>query len=110
MKQRAKSIISSLLVVATLIGQAPAALAGQQNSYHDPAEHWQQAANRTNELDANAIVTRETMFCYECGKETSFESFRTPEYSRTGKTALNRGVKYSDGTRVDGENKGNVDA
>lgn len=110
MKQRAKSIISLLLIAATCIGQAPAALARQANSYHDPAEHWQQAANRTNELDANAVVTRETMFCYECSKETSFESFRTPEYSRTGKTALNRGVKYSDGTMVDGENKGNVDA
>ena len=110
MKQKARSIISALLIAATCIGQAPAALAGQQNSYHDPAEHWQQAANRTNELDANAVVTRETMFCYECGKQTSFESFRTPEYSRTGKTALNRGVKYSDGTMVDGESKGNVDA
>lgn len=33
----------------------------------------------------------------------------TPEYTKSGSTALNRGVKYSDGTMVDGETVGNLD-
>ena len=86
----------------------PTASAAQQNSYHDPAEHWLTANNRTNELDANSTVTRETFKCGECGKATSFEVFRVPEYTRDGQTAMSRNVKYSDGTMVDGVGKGSV--
>ena len=95
-----------LLVAAVTLSLVPSAFAAQQNSYHDPAEHWQEANNRTNELDANAVVTIETFTCGECGKATSFEVFRTPEYTRDGQTAMSRNVKYSDGTMADGENKG----
>ena len=97
-----------LLVAAVTLSLVPSAFAAQQNSYHDPAEHWQEANNRTNELDANAVVTIETFTCGECGKATSFEVFRTPEYTRDGQTAMSRNVKYSDGTMADGENKGTI--
>ena len=52
-----------LLTLALCLGMIPTASAAQQNSYHDPVEHWQQASNRTNELDVNAIVTHETFYC-----------------------------------------------
>lgn len=100
--------LSLLLALVLCLGLAPAALAGQVDGYHDPAEHWLTANNRTNELDANATVTRETFTCGECGKPTSFEAFRTPEYTRDGQTAMSRNVKYSDGTMVDGEGKGTI--
>ena len=97
-----------LLTLILCLGMAPSAFAAQQNSYHDPAEHWLTANNRTNELDANSVVTRETFQCGECGKATSFEVFRVPEYTRDGQTAMSRNVKYSDGTMVDGSGKGSV--
>ena len=84
------------------------AVINEQNSYHDPAEHWQEANNRTNELDSNATITHETFTCGECGKQTSFLAFRTPEYTRDSQTALSRNVKYSDGTMVDGEGQGSI--
>ena len=37
-------------------------------------------------------------------------TYRVPEYTRTGETALNRSVKYSDGTLISGNGKGNLDA
>lgn len=97
-----------LLAVVLCMGMMPSAFAAQQDSYHDPAEHWQEANNRTNELDVNAVVTIETFTCGECGKATSFEVLRTPEYTRDGQTAMSRNVKYSDGTMVDGEGKGSI--
>ena len=75
-----------LLALVLCLGMMPSAFAAQQDSYHDPAEHWQEANNRTNELDANAVVTIETFNCGECGKATSFEVFRTPEYHPFEKT------------------------
>ena len=60
-----------LLVLAVMLSLVPTAFAGQQDSYHDPAEHWKEANNRTNELDANAVVTIETFTCGECGKATA---------------------------------------
>ena len=86
----------------------PTAFAAQQDSYHDPAENWQEANNRTNELDANATVTHETFNCKVCKQQTSFIVFRTPEYTRDGQTAMSRNVKYSDGTFVDGSGKGSI--
>ena len=49
-----KRMTALLLAVVLCIGMMPSAFAAQQDSYHDPAEHWQEANNRTNELDANA--------------------------------------------------------
>ena len=74
--------LALLLTLVMCVGMIPTAFAAQQNSYHDPAEHWMQASGRTNELDANSVVTRETFKCGECGKATSFEVFRVPEYDR----------------------------
>lgn len=97
-----------LLSLALCVGLVPSAFAAQQNSYHDPADHWQEANNRTNELDANATVTHETFNCRECGQATSFLAFRTPEYTRDGQTAMTRNVRYSDGTMIGGEGKGSI--
>lgn len=97
-----------LLSLVLCVGLVPSAFAAQQNSYHDPADHWQEANNRTNELDSNATITHETFTCGECGKQTSFLAFRTPEYTRDSQTALSRNVKYSDGTMVDGEGQGSI--
>ena len=100
--------LALLLTLVMCVGMIPTAFAAQQNSYHDPAEHWMQASGRTNELDANSVVTRETFKCGECGKATSFEVFRVPEYTRNGQPTLSRNVKYSDGTMVDGVGKGDT--
>ncbi len=107
-KKTLKSVVALSLAVLTLFSALPTAFAAQQNSYHDPADHWQEANNRTNELDANATVTHETFTCGECGQETSFLAFRTPEYTRDGQTAMTRNVRYSDGTMIGGEDKGSI--
>jgi len=96
------------LAVAMFFSFVTTAFAAQENGYHDPAEHWLTANNRTNELDANAVVTHETFNCCVCDKPTSFTIFRTPEYTRDGVSALSRNVLYSDGTMIDGEGKGNI--
>ncbi|WP_242957113.1 hypothetical protein [Flavonifractor sp. An82] len=103
-----RRLTALLLVVAVMLSLIPSAFAVQQNSYHDPAEHWQEALNRTNELDANSVVTVETFNCCVCDKATAFEVFRVPEYTRNGETALTRNVKYSDGTCLDGKSKGDL--
>ena len=108
MKKHARSALALLLAAALCVGMTPGAFAAQENSYHDPAEHWQEADNRTNELDVNATITHETFQCRECRQQTSFLAFRTPEYTRDGQTAMSRNVKYSDGTMVDGEGKGSI--
>ena len=101
-----KRSVALLLALTLMFSMLPTAFAAQQNSYHDPAEHWLTANNRTNELDVNAVVTHETFNCGVCGKQTSFTAWRTPEYTRDGKTALTRNVMYSDGTLLGGEGKG----
>ena len=93
----ARSLLAGFLAVVLLFSLVPAASAAQQNSYHDPAENWKEALDRTNELDANAVVTHETFDCAYCNQARDFIVYRTPEYTRTGETALNRGVKFSDG-------------
>ena len=105
-----KRTIALALTLVLCLGLLPGASAAQENSYHDPAEHWQQALNRTDELDANAVVTNETFLCPNCNFYTNFTVYRVPEYTRTGESALNRGVKYSDGTLIDGEGHGNLDS
>ena len=103
-------VLAMLLTLALCLGMIPTAFAGQQNSYHDPAEHWQQASNRTNELDVNAIVTHETFYCATCRENTDFTVWRVPEYTRSGETALNRNVKYSNGMCIDEVTVGSLDA
>ena len=93
--------LSLLLAVVLCMGLIPSAFAAQENGYHDPAEHWLTANNRTNELDANAVVTHETFHCSVCAQPSSFMVWRTPEYTRDGVTAMSRNVKYSDGTCID---------
>ena len=105
----ARSLLAGFLAVVLLFSLVPAASAAQQNSYHDPAENWKEPLDRTNELDANAVVTHETFDCAYCNQARDFIVYRTPEYTRTGETALNRGVKFSDGTMLDGKQHGSLD-
>ena len=102
--------LAMLLTLTLCLGMIPTASAAQQNSYHDPVEHWQQASNRTNELDVNAIVTHETFYCATCRENTDFTVWRVPEYTRSGETALNRNVKYSNGMCIDEVTVGSLDA
>ena len=103
-------VLAMLLTLALCLGMIPTASAAQQNSYHDPVEHWQQASNRTNELDVNAIVTHETFYCATCRENTDFTVWRVPEYTRSSETALNRNVKYSNGMCIDEVTVGSLDA
>ena len=95
MKQKRFTRPMALVLTAVLlVGMFPtAALATQQNSYHDPAGHWQQSVGHTNELDVNSTITHETFNCGECHKQTSFLAFRVPEYTRDGQTSMTRNVK-----------------
>lgn len=104
-----KSAVSLLLTMAISISLVPATFAAQSNEYVDPADNWLSSNNRTNELDVNATITNETQYCNVCKKFTSVLTYRVPEYTKTGETALNRGVRYSDGTCIDGVSKGNLD-
>lgn len=113
-KENLKKIVSAVLTASMLIGVSPmitpiTTYAAQSNEYVDPADSWLETNNRTNELDANATVTSGTQWCFVCNKETLSISYRVPEYTRTGETALNRGVRYSDGTCFDGTSHGNLD-
>lgn len=107
--KRVKSITAMLLAAVMLIGSMPVAMAAQSNEYVDPADKWLSASGRTNELDVNATVTYETSYCCVCEKFTTVLTYRVPEYTKSGQTALNRGVQYSDGTCMDGSSKGNLD-
>ena len=106
-----KSVISMLLVCVMVIGLMPTmnVFAVQSGEYIDPAENWLSSNGRTNELDINATTTYETQWCCVCNMTTNVLTYRVPEYTRSGETALNRGVRYSDGTYIDGESKGNLD-
>ncbi len=107
---KVKSVISLLLTICMLLSLAPTAVfAAQSNEYVDPADSWLSSNNRTNELDVNATITSETQWCSVCQKETEVHTFRVPEYTKSGETALNRGVMYSDGALIDGEGRGNLD-
>ena len=105
-----KSVISMMLALVIIAGTLPVSVfAAQSNEYVDPADNWLSSNNRTNELDVNATITNETAYCNVCKKFTSVLTYRVPEYTKTGETALNRGVRYSDGTCIDGVSKGNLD-
>ena len=104
-----RRVLALLLAMLTVFSLLPtAAFAAQEDEYHDPAEHWQSASNRTNELDVNAVVTHETFYCYACGQHTNFTIWRTPEYTRDGQTAQSRNVRYSDGTLMNGVDTGAI--
>ena len=104
-----KSVISMLLAVILVAGTLPVSVfAAQSNIYVDPADNWLKTNNRTNELDANAVVTSGAQYCHVCKKDTLAISYRVPEYTKSGETALNRGILYSDGTCRDDVSKGNL--
>ncbi len=105
-----KSFLSVLLALTMLLSTFPLmTYAAQSNEYVDPADSWLSSNNRTNELDVNATITSETQWCSVCMMETEVHTFRVPEYTKSGETALNRGVRFSDGTLIDGVGKGNLD-
>jgi len=109
-KSRIKSIVSALLVLTLVLGIVPVSFAAQHNEYTDPADVWMSANGRTNEFDMNATITYETGYCTVCGRDTLGTTYRVPEYTKSGQTALNRGVRYSDGTCIDGVSRGNLDS
>lgn len=107
-KHGLKRTTALLLAAVLCVGMVPIAFAVQQDSYHGPAESWQKVNNHTNELDANATMTHETSDYKIYKQQTSFIVFRTPEYTRDGQVAMSRSVKYSDGTFVDGSDRGSI--
>ncbi len=108
-RSKIKNIISILITICILASMMPNVFAAQSNEYLDPADSWLSSNNRTNELDVNATITNETGYCNVCKKETSVLTYRVPEYTKSGETALNRNVMYSDGTMIGGVGQGNVD-
>ena len=109
-KSKFKSFLSVLLALTMLLSTFPMIThAAQSNEYVDPADSWISSNNRTNELDVNSTTTYETQYCYICAKQTMVITYRVPEYTKSGETALNRGVMFSDGTLIDGRGKGNLD-
>lgn len=109
-KNKLKNIISVVLATTMLLSLTPTlTFAAQVNEYVDPADNWMESNGRTGELDMNAVTTYETAWCPVCEKSTTMLTYRVPEYTKSGETALNRGVRYSDGTMIDGIGKGNLD-
>lgn len=105
-----KRILAGIMAASMAISLVPTlSYAAQSNEYVDPADVWIEANGRTNELDINATTTYETVYCPVCDMETTQLTYRVPEYTRSGETALNRGVMFSDGTLIDGSGTGNLD-
>lgn len=107
-----KSVISIVLTFVMLVGTLPtvSVFAAQKSDYVDPADNWLSTSSRTNELDMNATVTYETEFCGICNKSTVIMTYRVPEYTRSGETAMNHDVFYSDGANKTGSSYGNTDS
>ena len=107
-----KSVISIVLTFVMLVGTLPtvSVFAAQKSDYVDPADNWLSTSSRTNELDMNATVTYETEFCGICNKSTVIMTYRVPEYTRSGETAMNHNAFYSDGANKDGSAYGNPDS
>lgn len=109
-KNKLKKFLSSIMAAGMIMSLIPSvSFAAQSNEYVDPADVWIEANGRASEFDINATVTTGTIFCPICDMPTTNISYRVPEYTRTGETAMNRGVYYSDGTCIDGVSKGNLD-
>ncbi len=110
-RSKIKRILAGIMAASMAISLVPTlSYAAQSNEYVDPADVWIEANGRTNELDINATTTYETVYCPVCDMETTQLTYRVPEYTKSGETALNRGVQWSDGTMIDGKSKGNVDS
>ena len=105
--KRMFSIAAAAAVIVTALPVLPVS-AVQSNDYRDPLEKWISSESRTNELDINAVVTSETVYCKVCDKHEVFRVFRTPEYTKDGVSSAERGVIYSDGTMTDGSTKGTI--
>ena len=106
-----KRILSGLMAAGMAISLIPSVTyAAQSNEYVDPADVWIESNGRTNELDINATTTYETIYCPVCDIETTQLIYRVPEYTKSGETALNRGVVFSDGKTGDGKGTGNLDS
>ena len=103
MRNKIKRILAAVMAAGMTLSVIPSitTYAAQSNEYVDPADVWIEANGRTSEFDINATVTTGTMFCPVCDMPTSNISYRVPEYTRTGETAYNRGVYYSDGTLIE---------
>lgn len=126
MKKKTKCFLrralSTLLALALCLGMIPfsASAASQENTYHDPADSWLNAAGRANEFNANATVTEGTMYCRYCTKEqngsagaephvfTPCRTFRVPEYTSDGISNATRNIRYSDGVMIDEASTANV--
>lgn len=109
-RNKIKRILAGVIAASMAISLVPTlSYAAQSNEYVDPADVWIEANGRTNELDINATTTYETVYCPVCDMETTQLTYRVPEYTRSGETALNRGVMFSDGTLIDGSGTGNLD-
>lgn len=109
-RNKIKRILADIMAASMAISLVPTlSYAAQSNEYVDPADVWIEANGRTNELDINATTTYETVYCPVCDMETTQLTYRVPEYTRSGETALNRGVMFSDGTLIDGSGTGNLD-
>ena len=106
-----KRILSGIMSASMAISLIPSVTyAAQSNEYVDPADVWIESNGRTNELDINATTTYETIYCPVCDIETTQLIYRVPEYTKSGETALNRGVVFSDGKTGDGKGTGNLDS
>ena len=109
-KSKIKSILSAALAASMLMTLMPTVtFASQASDYVDPADIWLKANGRTNELDLNATTTYETSYCTVCQRDTLGITYRVPEYTKSGETAANRGIRYSDGTLISGNGTGNLD-
>lgn len=117
-----RSILSLILILTLCLGMIPlsAGAVSQETTYHDPAENWLDTAGRSSAFNNNAIVTQGTIYCRYCTKEqygnaweeprvfTPSQTFRVPEYTKTGVSDASRNIRYSDGTLTGGTGQGNV--
>ncbi|MBR2736234.1 MAG: S-layer homology domain-containing protein [Firmicutes bacterium] len=107
-RKKAGTVPVLALALIVLMSAMPAGpvFAGQEDGYHDPLVNWVDSADRTGELDINAVVTSEIGSCEVCGRKTQFTIFRTPEYTKDGVSAADKDIMYSDGTKSDGKTEG----
>ena len=62
-KTKGKRMTALFLVLVLALSMfSTTAFAAQEDNYHDPAEHWLTASNRTNELDASLWQYRQEKY------------------------------------------------
>ncbi len=101
-----KKFISIIVTVGMALGIMPSFSFAEQKEYVNPADTWVVKSDTTEEFDANAAVDDEKKYCSVCGKETQCSVYYVPEYA--DETACSRGVKWSDGTCLDGVSKSDL--